>query len=88
MVGFDCKTKLPESIHVYGESENEITMIGNEYICIASMDWNVCGADLLYRILETQLKQGVYDACSFTYAGKEWTVMECKRIVAATSLLQ
>jgi hypothetical protein len=87
MVEFDCKTKLPESIHVYGESENEITMIGNEYIRIASMDWkvcgdnkDVCGLEMLCIFLEKQLKQGVYDLCSFDYKGTKWTVGECKKI--------
>ncbi len=86
MVEFNLKTDLPVSIHVYSEDEDEITMIGNEYICIASMEWKCCknkkdvsGFEILCKILESQLKEGLYNSCYFTYHDKQWTVEECKK---------
>ncbi len=87
MVEFMQKTDLPRSIDVYSESEDEITMLGNNYVRIASMKWEICcdekgvtGFDIIAKTLEIQFEKGLYDDCSFFYKGKKWTVQECKDI--------
>ena len=93
MVEFNDKTKLPESIRWYTESEYEITTLGiNEYVRIADMEWNVYndekekdGLGILFDIVEEQLQQDTYDSCSFLYQGKKWTVEECKKLISLKS---
>jgi hypothetical protein len=86
MVEFDCKTGLPIGIDCYSEHEDEITMIGNEYVRIASVKLRVqspdaafggCGA--VYDMLLDQLHRGTYDACKITYKDQVWTVEELRR---------
>ena len=84
MVEFDCKTNLPVSIACYSENEDEITMIGNEYVQIASLKFEVQtpnadfdGLEFLCNTLEDQLHKGVYNACRLEYKTKAWTVEQC-----------
>jgi hypothetical protein len=86
MVEFDIKTSQPCSVSVYSESEQEITLIGNDYVRVASMTWDhslkdAWDFDLLHTILMTQLKKGLYDACKVTFQGKTWTVAECQAAI-------
>lgn len=81
MVEFNCKTKLPVSIDVYSEGQDSITMIGNEYICVKSIDCSEEKSDpfhvLSVKLLQ-ELNDGVYDSCVITFQGRNWSVKECK----------
>lgn len=88
MVEFNSKTKLPESIDVFSESEDMITMIGNEYVQICNMKLQICnsssenvGFECLSLLLLHQFKKGFYDECFFFFENKKWTVKECKEII-------
>ncbi len=88
MVEFDTKTQLPVSIDIYSESEHEITMIGNEYVKIASMKWHVADQKrkhhhgTLFDILQKQYDDHIYDECVITYKCKNWTVLDCKKFIS------
>jgi hypothetical protein len=88
MIEFDCKTKLPLTIMAYGEHENKITMIGNEYVRIASLKLKVqnpesefAGMEFVCTILEQHLKNGMFNQCKVKYNDNIWTVEECVRII-------
>jgi len=84
MIEFNCNTGFPVSIDCYSESEDEITMIGNEYIRISDITWRVhnCVDSLdfgpLFDFLMAQLRMGTFDTYEFFYKHKCWTVAECR----------
>src|SRR5436190_1010328 len=95
MVEFDCETKNPNSIGVFSEHENEITMIGNEYVRVSSMLWEICndekdniwGFDTLSKIMKDQLDKCLYDSCTITYNGEKWTIAECKKFIGIRDMM-
>jgi len=86
MVEFDLTVKLPVSIGVFSESQNQISTLNNQYIEIASMYWKIHGNvrdntcfGYLAAIIRKQFLEGLYDECMFDFNGKKWSIEECKK---------
>ena len=86
LVDFSTHTQLPQNLRVYSESEKSISTLGNEYVQITNISWHVhgdergtaCEYGILHYFLEKQNNRGFYDHCIIEYAGRKWTVKECK----------